>query len=169
MKGKKLFSPTETCPARLPWKPIALAWLGAALATAAFAGAGDVLTMPLVLGSFGASCLLVFAYPQSPFAQPRNVIGGHFVATLTGLVFMAVFGAIWWTMALAVGTAVALMLVLRVPHPPAGSNPLIVMLGGVGWDFLFTPTLIGSLILVAVALLYNNWGGDGRRYPTYWL
>ena len=81
---------------------------------------------------------------------------------------MAAFGAGWWVMALAVGTAVALMLLLRVPHPPAGSNPLIVMLGGVGWDFLITPTLAGSLILVAVALVYNNLG-KGRRYPTYWL
>lgn len=120
----------------------------------------------LILGSFGASCLLVFAYPQSPFAQPRNVIGGHFIATLTGLVFLAVFGVSWWAMALAVGTAIALMLLARMPHPPAGSNPLIVMLAGAGWDFLLTPTLAGSLILVAVALVYNNL--DGRRYPTYW-
>ncbi|MDO4642067.1 MAG: HPP family protein [Neisseria sp.] len=159
--------PTEICPARLPLQTIALAWLGAALATAAFAFAGDSLALPLVLGSFGASCLLVFAYPKSPFAQPRNVIGGHFTATLTGLVFMALFGVHWWSMALAVGTAVALMLLLRVPHPPAGSNPLIVMTLHAGWSFLLTPTLFGSLILVAVALLYNNWGKH-RRYPTYW-
>ena len=108
----------------------------------------------------------MFAYPQSPFAQPRNVIGGHFIATLTGLVFLAIFGVSWWAMALAVGTAIALMLLARMPHPPAGSNPLIVMLAGAGWDFLLMPTLAGSLILVAVALVYNNLGG--RRYPTYW-
>lgn len=168
MSEKKLFAAYEKCPPRLPYGVIAAAWLGAALATGAFAGIGNAANLPLVLGSFGASCLLVFAYPQSPFAQPKNVIGGHFVATLTGLVFMAAFGAGWWVMALAVGTAVALMLLLRVPHPPAGSNPLIVMLGGVGWDFLITSTLAGSLILVAVALVYNNLG-KGRRYPTYWL
>ena len=168
MSEKKFFAAYEKCPPRLPYRVIAIAWLGAALATGAFAGIGNVANLSLVLGSFGASCLLVFAYPQSPFAQPKNVIGGHFVATLTGLVFMAAFGAGWWVMALAVGTAVALMLLLRVPHPPAGSNPLIVMLGGVGWDFLITPTLAGSLILVAVALVYNNLG-KGRRYPTYWL
>lgn len=168
MAKQKWYLPTEVCPKRLPWHVIGLAWLGAVLATAAFAGAGNIANLSLVLGSFGATCLLVFAYPQSPFAQPRNVIGGHFVATLTGLVFMAFFGVHWWSMALAVGTAIALMLVLRVPHPPAGSNPLIVMLGGVGWSFLFTPTLFGSLILVAVALCYNNWGKD-QHYPTYWL
>ncbi|ASK27999.1 HPP family protein [Neisseria chenwenguii] len=155
-------------PARLPAKNIALAWFGGFLATAAFAGTGDAANLPLVLGSFGASCLLVFAYPASPFSQPRNVVGGHFTATLTGLIVMALFGVHWWSMAIGVGTAVALMLLLRVPHPPAGSNPLIVMLGGVGWDFLFTPTLFGSLILVAVALFYNNRGGKERRYPLYW-
>lgn len=163
----KILTTTETCPQRLPLKMIAVAWLGAVLATAAFAGLGDITHASMILGSFGASCLLIFAYPQSPFAQPRNVIGGHFVATLTGLVFMAVFGVYWWSMALAVGTAVALMLLLRVPHPPAGSNPLIVMLGGVGWSFLFTPTLAGAIVLVIVALVYNNFGKE-RKYPTYW-
>lgn len=120
-----------------------------------------------VQGALGGTHLLMFAYPQSPFAQPRNVVGGHFIASLTGLVFMAIFGAHWWSMALAVGSAVALMLVFRMPHPPAGSNPLIVMLGGAGWSFLLTPTLIGSLIIVLVALLYNNLSHP-RRYPTYW-
>lgn len=157
----------EARPPRLPAKSIALAWLGGFLATAAFAGAGEAAQLPMVLGSFGASCLLVFAYPASPFSQPRNVVGGHFVATLTGLAVMALFGVHWWSMALGVGTAIALMLLLRVPHPPAGSNPLIVMLGAAEWSFLITPTLAGSLILVAVALFYNNWGG-GRRYPLYW-
>lgn len=164
---RQLWRAYETCPARLPWKVIGLAWLGATLATAAFASAHFALHTTLILGSFGASCLLVFAYPQSPFAQPRNVVGGHCIATLTGLVFLSLLGAHWWSMALAVGTAIALMLLARMPHPPAGSNPLIVMLAGAGWDFFFTPTLLGSLILVGVALLYNNWG-QGRRYPTYW-
>ncbi|MDO5102923.1 MAG: HPP family protein [Lautropia sp.] len=164
---ERIFSATEPCPPRLPWRSIAIAWGGAALATAAFAGLASGSQLALILGSFGASCLLVFAYPQSPFAQPRNVIGGHFIASLTGLVFMAIFGAQWWSMALAVGSAVALMLVFRMPHPPAGSNPLIVMLGGAGWSFLLTPTLIGSLIIVLVALIYNNLSHP-RRYPTYW-
>lgn len=163
----KFFTASETCPPRLPWRMIAIAWGGAALATAAFAGIASGSRLTLILGSFGASCLLVFAYPQSPFAQPRNVVGGHFIASLTGLVFMTAFGAHWWSMALAVGSAVALMLICRMPHPPAGSNPLIVMLSGAGWSFLFAPTLLGSLIIVLVALLYNNLN-HSQRYPTYW-
>lgn len=158
----------QPIPARLSKKQMILAWLGAFLATLTFSGMSDLLKSPLVLGSFGASCLLVFAYPTSPFAQPRNVIGGHFVASLTGLMIMSLMGISPVSMGVAVATAILLMLMLKVPHPPAGSNPLIIMLSMAHWDFLFTPTLFGSMILVAVALLYNNWGGKERSYPTYW-
>lgn len=157
-------------PARLPKKQILLAFFGTFLATLAFSGVTSILNTPLILGSFGASCLLVFAYPSAPFSQPRNVIGGHFVASLTGLVVMGLVGISPFSMALAVALAITLMLLLRIPHPPAGSNPIIVMLAVAKWDFLLTPTLLGSLILVGVALVYNNYGGksEERRYPIYW-
>lgn len=161
------FKTTETLPPRLAWKSIVLAWLGAFYAAAALGLTQDWANLPMILGSFGASCLLMFAYPSSPFAQPRNVIGGHFVASLTGLLFLYFLGVSWWSMAAAVATAIALMLVFRVPHPPAGSNPFIVMMAGASWDFLLTPTLVGSVILVIVAIIYNNLG-EQRRYPTYW-
>lgn len=168
----RLKAQTEKCPERLPLWKIGKAWLGATLAIAVLTLVGDWQDAVMILGSFGASCLLIFAYPVSPFAQPRNVIGGHFVASLTGLIFMSLFGVHWWSMATAVGTAIALMLLLRVPHPPAGSNPVIVMLGGVNWQFLWTPTLLGSIFLVIVALIYNNSTSSNdirnSRYPTYW-
>jgi|TARA_R100000093_G_scaffold70362_2_gene43388 CBS-domain-containing membrane protein len=66
------------------------------------------LALMMFLGSFGASYLLIFAYSASPFAWPRNVIGGHVIATFTGLVFMTLFGIQWWSMAMAVGTAIAI-------------------------------------------------------------
>ena len=162
MQGK-----IDDCPQRLPLLIIALAWVGGTFATAILALLGNWQNVAMILGSFGASCLLIFAYPESPFAQPRNIVGGHFITTFTGLSFLTLFGIEWWSLALAVGTAIALMLLLRVPHPPAGSNPLIVMLGGVKWHFLVTPTLIGTLALVVVALIYNNIG-RGRHYPRYW-
>ena len=162
MQGK-----TDRCPERLPLLIIAVAWLGGTLATAGLALIGSWQNVAMILGSFGASCLLIFAYPESPFAQPRNIVGGHLITTFTGLLFMTWFGVEWWSMSLAVGTSIALMLFLRVPHPPAGSNPLIVMLGGVPWSFLLTPTLVGAIGLVIVALIYNNIG-RGRHYPRYW-
>jgi len=154
-------------PPILPIKALVLAALGGALAVALLALGSDIAQWPLVLGSFGASCVLLFGYPDSPFAQPRSLIGGHLIATATGLVFLTLFGAHWWSMALAEGGAIALMHVTRTVHPPAGSNPLIVMLGQPGWSFLVTPTLAGVILLQLVALAFHR-ATPGRHYPKYW-
>ena len=148
-------------------KAVALAWLGGFLAIAAVAALADSLSIALVLGSFGASCVLIFGYPDVPFSQPRNVIAGHVISSLVGLVFLTVFGPHWWAVALAVGTAIALMMLTRTVHPPAGSNPVIVFLIHPAWEFLLLPTLVGALVLVAVALVYNNATRDAK-YPKYW-
>jgi CBS-domain-containing membrane protein len=93
-------------PARLPAKLIVRGSLGALLAIGTVAYLAASSGTPLVLGSFGASCVLLFSFPDNPFSQPRNVIGGHFISSLTGLVFLAVFGAAWWSMALALASAI---------------------------------------------------------------
>ena len=157
--------------APLPPKPtlkaVGLAWLGGLIAIATVAGLTNLLSVALVVGSFGATCVLVFGYPDVPFSQPRNVIFGHFLSSLVGLVCLAVFGAHWWAVALAVATAIALMRVTRTVHPPAGSNPVIVFRVQPTWSFLLFPTLVGALVLMAVALLYNNATREAR-YPKYW-
>lgn len=154
-------------PPRANLRQIALAWLGGALAIGCVAGAGDALSMTLLLGSFGASCVLVFGFPDLPFSQPRNVIGGHVTSSLVGLVCLHVGGPHGWVLALAVGSAIALMMLTRTVHPPAGSNPVIIFLAQPGWSFLLFPTLIGAALLVLVALFYNNATRSGR-YPKYW-
>lgn len=155
-------------PPRPVFRHVALSWLGGFLAIAAVAIATDISHLPLVLGSFGASCVLVFGFPESPFSQPRNVIGGHFLSSLIGLACLTLFGAHWWSMALAAGTAIAVMQLTRTVHPPAGSNPVIVMLSAPAWNFLLTPTLLGAVILVIVALVFNNIPKE-RAYPKYWF
>lgn len=150
-----------------PYRTIALAWLGAVLAIACVAGLGEQLSLSLVLGSFGASCVLVFGFPEVPFSQPRNIVAGHFISSLVGLLFLAVFGPHWWSLALAVGTAIAVMMATRTVHPPAGSNPVIVFLTQPAWSFLWFPTLTGAVLLVLVALVYNNLGRTAS-YPRYW-
>ena len=162
LKGDGAPLPTKTSN-----KAIALAWLGGFLAIATVAALTDALSVALVLGSFGASCVLVFGYPDVPFSQPRNVIAGHFISSLVGLACLTFFGPHWWAVAIAVGTAIALMMLTRTVHPPAGSNPVIVFLMQPTWEFLIFPTLIGALILVAVALVYNNVTREGK-YPKYW-
>jgi CBS-domain-containing membrane protein len=154
-------------PTRASNRSIAIAWFGGALAISTVAGLSDWLSLALVLGSFGASCVLVFGYPDLPFSQPRNIVIGHFLSSLVGLIFLTVFGAHWWSLALAVGTAIAAMMITRTVHPPAGSNPVIVFLAQPAWSFLLYPTLAGALLLVVVALVYNNLSRK-TRYPKYW-
>lgn len=157
-----------TVPARQPWLVIAVTWAGSFLAIATVTILGLSLESILVMGSFGATCTLVFGYPESPFSQPRNVIAGHFIATFVGLFFLHFVGPDWWSMAAALATAIALMQVTRTVHPPAGSNPLIVFLAAAQWQFLITPTLIGSILIVLVAIIYNN-VPNARKYPHYWI
>jgi CBS-domain-containing membrane protein len=161
-------SGSGVCPPRPPLRQIAIAFSGAFIAVSILALAASAAHIALILGSFGASCCILFGFPDSPFAQPRNVIGGHFVASLIGLVFFSLFGANWWSMGLAVATSIALMLATRTAHPPAASNPVIVMVSAPAWSFLLTPTIAGACALVVVAVVYNN-VMVGRVYPKYWL
>ncbi len=154
-------------PPRAPWRAIGLGALGGLVAIGIVAGLSTGLEELLVLGSFGASCVLIFGVPDAPFSQPRNVVAGHFISTLIGLISVEIFGFHWWAPAVGVAGAIAAMMATRTVHPPAGSNPVIVYLIGAGWSFLWLPTLIGALILVAVALVYNNLTRPGR-YPAYW-
>lgn len=149
------------------YKNVALAWLGGVVAIAVIAGLGEQFSLSLILGSFGASCVLIFGFPDVPFSQPRNIVVGHFLSSMIGLTFLAVLGPHWWSLALAVGTAIAAMMLTRTVHPPAGSNPVIVFLAKPAWSFLWFPTLSGALLLAVIALIYNNVARK-TNYPKYW-
>lgn len=117
---------------------------------------------PWLLGSFGASCVLLFGFPNVPFSQPRNVIGGHVLCAAVGLLFLWLFGFSWWALAAAGAVATMLMLATQTVHPPAGSNPVIVFLSDPGWFFLLLPTLFGVLALVFLAKIH------ARLRQYYW-
>jgi CBS-domain-containing membrane protein len=128
----------------------------------------STLEVALLLGTFAASSLLVFAYPDVPFSQPRNVLLGHLIGSACGLT-AAHFLPFWWGPALAVGLAIMLMKLTRTVHPPACSNPLIVCaLPHASWTFLIFPTLTGAGLIVLVALCYHNLRRDAR-WPKYWF
>ncbi|MBT1446075.1 HPP family protein [Shewanella sp. JM162201] len=125
---------------------------------------------PWLMAPFGATCVILFAAPASPLAQPRNVIGGHLIAAAVGLLALYTLGDTLWVMALAVGLSIMLMQACRALHPPAGANPLVIMLAGqqaVGFEFLINPVLAGSVALVAIAALLNNVAEDAG-WPSYW-
>lgn len=120
-----------------------------------------------IMAPFGASCVLAFGLWDSPLAQPRNIIGGHLLSTFVGLLVYHLIGGGTLSLALGVGLAIGLMMVTRTTHPPAGADPIVVILAGSGWSFLLTPVLAGSVVIVAAALLLNNLDPT-RRYPVFW-
>ena len=155
-------------PPRARGRAIALAWLGCLIAVGLLAWLHSHGQRAILIAPFGASCLLVFGFPDGFFSQPRNVLGGHLLSSLVALLCLRVLGPAWWAMALAVATAVAAMMWLRVVHPPAGANPVIIFMTQPSWDFLLYPTLAGALLIVVVALIYNNVTRGDLRYPKYW-
>jgi CBS-domain-containing membrane protein len=154
-------------PPRAPNKAALLAGIGGLITLAILSLLLEQQQWPLVLGSFGASCVLVYGFPDVPFSQPRNVVLGHVISSFCGLFFLQLCGPHWWSVALAVGSAITLMMLTRTVHPPAGSNPVIIYLQQPGWGFLLAPTLLGAALLVLIALFYNN-ATRPARYPKYW-
>ena len=110
-----------------------------------------------LLASFGSSMVLLYGYPESPFAQPKNVFFGHLITSMVGLFFLYFIPLpIFLTIPLAVGFGVGLMILLNITHPPAGGNPIIVIIGSVSLDYLLSPVILGSIIIIIFAIITNR-------------
>ena len=145
---------------------IVLASLGAVVAVSALAWASRAQGL-ILLGSFGASALLLFALPEAPLSQPRSVLGGHLSASLIALACLACFGPEWWAVGLATGLGVGFMMAARMVHPPAASNAIIVFMTKPGAWLLVGSTLAGAAALVAIAVVYHR-TTRRHKYPLYW-
>lgn len=149
------------------WQAV-VAFVGGFLTILLLESMAEGLQWSLVIAPFGASCVLAFVLPEAPVSQPRNIIGGHMVTTLCGLAVYHLWGNSIWSLSVAVGLGIALMLLTKTTHPPAGANPIVVITAASTWSFLVTPVLIGSIVIVCVAVLYNNLIKN-RKYPTFWI
>ena len=127
----------------------------------------------VLIGSFGASTMLVFGAPHAPFAQPRNVIGGHIISAFAGVMTQSLIGTEpWLASSLAVALAVVAMQVTATLHPPGGGTALIAVIGSselksLGLGFVVYPVGVSVVLLTCVGILYNNLCRH-RRYPLYW-
>jgi len=146
---------------------VIFASLGGFIAIAVISFIASYSGYPLIMGSFGASCVLLFGYPDSPFSQPKNVIAGHLFSTFIGLAFLHFVGPHWWSMALALSVALGVMIATDTVHPPAGSNPIIVFLANADWSFIFLPSTLGSISLVIIAFIFINFSSK-KLYPKSW-
>ena len=120
-----------------------------------------------IAGSFGSSMVLLFGFPESPFAQPKNVFFGHLLTTLVGILFITFFEVSFVTIGLAVGVGVMLMMAFKITHPPAGGNPIIVMIGGVSFQFLIFPVMVGAIAIIIGGIIYNRLILK-KKYPQTW-
>jgi CBS-domain-containing membrane protein len=171
----------DICPPRQAFKKIIWSWIGAffgiyLVASLAFYMSDNPVGSMFVIGSFGASAVLVYGAPLAEFSQPRNLIGGSVLSALIGVAVYQVFtDYIVLACALAVSLSIAIMYITRTLHPPGGATALIAVIGGenvhqLGFLYALTPVFLGSLLLLLVALVVNNLSTDPKRhYPVYWM
>lgn len=174
----KMKGSTRGSPPRVSNEEILWSWTGAFLGIAAVAWTSHLYfegrDLSLMLGSFGASAVLVYGAVRSPLAQPRNLIGGHILSAVIGVICWKLLSQhLWLAESAAVATAIAVMHATRTLHPPGGATALIAVIGSpgihkLGFLYVLLPATIGPLILLAVALLVNNIPAS-RRYPEIWF
>ena len=124
--------------------------------------------------SFGSSVVVVFGYPENEFAQPKNVLLGHLLCALVGIIFVTLFNItqdrsiFFIAIGLAVGISVMLMMAFKITHPPAGGNTIVVMLTQDSFQFLVFPIMAGAITIIIGGVIYNRFILK-KNYPLKWL
>ena len=110
-----------------------------------------------LIASFGSTMVLLYGYPESPFAQPKNIFFGHLLTAIVGVFFLNFIPLpLYILIPISVGVGVGLMILLNVTHPPAGGNPIIVIMGSVSLDYIISPVITGSVIIVFFGVVLNR-------------
>jgi CBS-domain-containing membrane protein len=166
-------SPPMVSPSEIVWS-----WVGAFLGIVAVAAIHYKLlgetALVMMIGSFGASAVLIYGSLKSPFAQPRNLVGGHVISAIIGVACYQFFAPTMWLAAsVAVATSIAAMHATKTLHPPGGATALIAVIGGtqinhLGYLYAVMPVATGALIMLLIALVVNNIPRT-RSYPKFWM
>ena len=141
---------------------------GGAVAIAVMEWLSDHYAFPLMFVPFATSIVVVMGSPNAEPAQPRALIGGHLVSALVGIVVLQLAGPVPWAAAVAVGLAMVAMHLTRTFHPPAGIDPLVVVVNNMHWHFLLAPVAVGALMLGAFAFLWHNLVVRHGTWPNRW-
>ncbi len=184
---RKLKGAGKTPPPRATWPEIGWAFVGAFCGIGALAGAyylsreADTKAKALIIGSFGASAVLLYAVPSGPLSQPRNLVGGHIISAFIGVAIRVLVvelppwkAGLGFAAALAVATSTSVMMITRTTHPPGAASALIAVLAeegplhDLGWLFIVYPVGAGALLMLVVALFVNNIQGNQHHYPVWW-
>ena len=168
---------TTKSPPRVSITEIALSWAGSFLGIVSVAyihyNMVNDSDLVMIIGSFGASAVLIYGAIKSPLAQPRNLMGGHVISALIGVAVFKLFqGNPSIAAALAVSTAIAAMHATKTLHPPGGATALIAVIGSdkihaLGFAYALIPAGTGAMIMLFVALVFNNLP-KSRKFPEFW-
>ena len=109
-----------------------------------------------LIASFGSTMVLLFGYPESPFAQPKNIFFGHLISIIVGIIFNETIGLSFYSLGLSVGVAVTLMVYFKVMHPPAASNPLVALFMDLSFDYILFPVVVGTVVIILLSILINK-------------
>ena len=177
MEYFKKMKGTAKSPPMVDFFEIVWSWIGAFLGITPVAIINYYMfkgtDLVMIIGSFGASAVLIYGAIRSPLAQPRNLIGGHVFSAIIGVAAYNLMDAhVWLASPIAVATAIAVMHATKTLHPPGGATALIAVIGGdkihsLGYLYAIIPAGVGALIMLVVALLVNNIP-KRRRYPEFW-
>jgi CBS-domain-containing membrane protein len=177
MEYLKKMTGTTKSPPVVSLSEIVWSWIGSFIGITVVAyinyGFFEHTDLVMIIGSFGASAVLIYGAIKSPLAQPRNLMGGHIFSAVIGVAAYRVCGDyIWLAAGVAVATAIVFMLATKTLHPPGGATALIAVIGSqkihdLGYLYAVIPAGLGALIMLVVALLVNNIPKD-RRYPEFW-
>ena len=169
---------TTKSPPGVSFSEIVWSWIGAFFGISAVAYINYNLfedtDWVMIIGSFGASAVLIYGAIRSPLAQPRNLIGGHIISAIIGVtMYNLLHSHMWLSAAMAVSTAIAVMHVTKTLHPPGGATALIAVIGSqkihhLGYLYAVIPAGLGAVIMLSVAVLINNIP-KSRRYPEFWI
>ncbi len=165
-------------PPRVSLKEVLVSWVGAFLGIFTVGFLGHLIHLKhqeilFLIGSFGASAVLLYGTPGVPLAQPRNLMGGHILSALTGvLMYGWIADPLYLSGALSVATAIAVMHLTKTTHPPGGATALIAVIGServhqLGFLYVLSPVALGALIMLMVAQIVKNLTRF-RRYPVLW-
>ena len=111
----------------------------------------------IIAVSFGATMVLLFGYPSNPFSQPKNIILGHLITSLSGVFFAVISLPLFVTIALSVSIGIFFMITTNLVHPPAGGNPIAIAIGNYNYDFILSTILPGTILIVLLGIIINKY------------
>ena len=145
-----------------------LAGIGATVCISLLAYFSSQTEVLLLMAPFGATMVILFGLPESPLAQPKNIVLGHLITVAVGMIILYSLGVNAFSLGIAVGLSILLMLLTNTTHPPAGANPLVVMLAGEDWSFMMMPVSFGAFVIGLFGWLYHKYVSQ-RQYPAKWF